>query len=220
MFDWCQSPARVIGLFPPWFAPPQPDWPPQTRLTGFPLFDPPGTASDAASVLARFDQPPLVATPGSAMVHGHAFFAAVIDASRRLDRPALLLTRFPEQVPRPLPPGVVHHAYLPLREVLPGAAALIHHGGIGTTAQALAAGVPQIVMPMSHDQPDNAARLRRLGVGTALPARWFTGRRLAVALGGLLTSPVVAARCRSVAAACDPVATLAATVRLIEAEAL
>ncbi|HEX5502282.1 MAG TPA: nucleotide disphospho-sugar-binding domain-containing protein, partial [Thermomicrobiales bacterium] len=120
-----------------------------------------------------------------------------------------------EQLPARLPAGVVHRDYLPLGALLPGAAALVHHGGIGTTAQGLAAGVPHLVMPMSHDQPDNAARLRRLGVGAALAPRRFTGRAVADALDGLLGSEAVLGRCRALAARRDPAA-VAKTARAIE----
>ena len=217
LFGWGNSPQGVVGLFPAWFAPPQLDWPPQVHLTGFPLFDPEpeDVKSDPLAELGA-GPAPLVATPGSAMVHGRAFFAAVIEASQRLGRPAILLTRHPEQLPRPLSPGIVHRAYIPLRTVLPQAAALIHHGGIGSAAQALAAGIPHLVMPMSHDQPDNAARLRRLGVGAALSPGQFTGRRAAAAVERLLGSAAVAERCRALAARCDGEAALADTSRLIE----
>ena len=102
---------------------------------------------------------------------------------------------------------MIHRSYIPLGTLLPRAAALIHHGGIGTTAQGLAAGVPQLVMPMSHDQPDNAARLRHLGVGAALSPPRFTDTRVAQALDRLLRSETVRARCRDLAARCDPAAT-------------
>ena len=77
----------------------------------------------------------------------------------------MFLTQYPEQLPARLPNGVRHFNYIPFSTVLPRAAAFVHHGGIGTTAQALAAGVPQLVVPLAHDQPDNAVRIRHLGVG-------------------------------------------------------
>jgi UDP:flavonoid glycosyltransferase YjiC (YdhE family) len=198
---WWHSPQCALGLFPAWFAPPQPDWPSRTCLTGFPLFDERDAAELPDEVKAFLDvgDPPLVFTPGSAMRHGQSFFAAAVAACRQLGRRGLLLTRFREQLPADLPAQVRHFDYLPFSQVLPRAAALVHHGGIGTTAQALAAGVPQLVMPMSHDQPDNAARLARLGVARVLAPRAFRGPAVARALGQLLSSAVVAGRCRSVA---------------------
>lgn len=195
---WVHSPQRVIGLFPEWFAPPQPDWPPQLRLTGFPMYDESeqhGLAAGLEAFLAS-GPPPLVFTPGSANRAAAAFLRTAVDASTRLGRRALLLTRYGEQVPHPLPATVRHEAYVPFSQVLPRCGALIHHGGIGTCAQGLAAAIPQLIMPLGFDQPDNAARLERLGVATwVVPAR-FTPDRVASALGSLLDGERVQSRCR------------------------
>jgi UDP:flavonoid glycosyltransferase YjiC (YdhE family) len=110
------------------------------------------------------------------------------------------LTRFPEQVPPALPDGIRHFEYVPFSQVFPRAAAVVHHGGVGTTAQALAAATPQLVMHMAHDQPDNAAHVLRLGVGRPISPKGFRGHRVAKALGELLQSPEVAKQCRAVAA--------------------
>ena len=97
-----------------------------------------------------------------------------------------------------------HVPFLPLSRILPRTSALVHHGGIGSAAAALAAGVPQLVMPFAHDQPDNAARLCRLGVASALWPRRASGARMAARLRHLLSSPSVAARCHTLAAAVRP----------------
>jgi UDP:flavonoid glycosyltransferase YjiC (YdhE family) len=197
---WWHSPDRIIGLYPAWFAPPQPDWPSQLVLTGFPLFDERGLTDAPREVHEFLDQgPPLIFTAGSAMRQGHAFFAESAEACRLLGRRGLLVTRYAEQLPATLPEGVRHCAYIPFSQLLPRSAALVHHGGIGTTAQALAAGVPQLVMPMSHDQPDNAARVMRLGVGRSLAPQRFQARAVARLLDDLLTSPDVPIRCAEVA---------------------
>jgi UDP:flavonoid glycosyltransferase YjiC (YdhE family) len=136
-----------------------------------------------------------VFTPGTGNRHARAFFAAAVDASVRLGRRAILLTSHPEQLPASLPASVRHVAYLPLSRLLPRTSALVHHGGIGSAAAALAAGIPQLVMPFAHDQPDNAARLCKLGVAAALPSPDAGGARVARALDRLLSSPRVQARC-------------------------
>lgn len=198
---WWFSPQRVLGLFPDWFAPPQPDWPPQVELTGFPLFDERGLKPVPAEVnefLAQGD-PPIVFTPGTAMSHGHEFFKAAVGACQRLNRRGILLTRFAEQVPPSLPEGILHVSYVPFSQLLPRALALVHHGGIGTSAQGLAAGLPQLIMPLAHDQPDNAARLTRLGVARTLYPQRFQAPAVADALSALLGSSGVAKRCRDLA---------------------
>jgi rhamnosyltransferase subunit B len=218
--EWCHSPQRVIGLFPAWFAEKQPDWPPQTVLTGFPLFDEKVVAglSPELELFLERGSPPIVFTPGSAMHHGHAFFAAAAEACTILNRRGLLLTRHADQIPQNLPTGVIHLPYAPFSQLLPRSAALVHHGGIGTTAQGLHAGIPQLMMPMSFDQPDNADRVKRLGVGDWLSPRKFTAIAVAPKLKNLLSSPTVADACRAVTARFkaepDP---LALTVHCIEA---
>lgn len=196
--DWLHSPRLVIGLFPPWFGPPQPDWPAALRLTGFPLYDQSDQDEVPADVEAFLgDGPaPLVFTPGSANRWGRPFFDAAVEATTRLGARALLLTRYREQLPPALPASVRHAPYVPLSAVLPRCAALIHHGGIGTCAQGLAAGVPQLTMPMGFDQPDNATRLSRLGVGRWVVPRRFSGPRVAAALHALLDDDAVRTACR------------------------
>jgi UDP:flavonoid glycosyltransferase YjiC (YdhE family) len=200
--NWWHSPQRVIGLFPGWFGQPQPDWPAQVRLTGFPLYD--GLGQEPVPVgLDEFlddGEPPVVFTPGTMMRHPRQFFAEAVDACGQLGRRGLLLTRFRDQLPASLPAGVRHFDYVPLSQVLPRSAALVSHGGIGTLSQALAAGIPQLVMPLAFDQFDNAARLERLGVAATLLPRRFRGPAVAHELTWLLTSPAVARACRAAAA--------------------
>lgn len=218
MKDWWHSPQMTIGLFPEWFSPPQPDWPASLRLTGFPLYDERG-ATEMPPGLQDFlneGTPPIVFTPGSAMRHGHGFFAAAVDACERLGRRGILLTRFAEQVPSAMPSGVRHFDFVPLSRLLPRAAALVCHGGVGTVSQALAAGIPQLIMPLSHDQPDNAWRIRMLGVGDVIRPSKFRGPTAAAKLRTLLNSEDVRRACRSVAARFVGIDPLAQTCDLIE----
>ncbi len=199
--EWWHSPTLTIGLFPEWFAPPQPDWPKQMKLTGFPLFDEKGIeplSPELVSFLEAGDKP-IAFTPGSAMFHGREFFQASAQACAILNRRGILLTRHRENVPENLPPGVIHVPYAPFSELLPRCAALVHHGGIGTTAQGMAAGVPQLIMPMSHDQPDNAERLKKLGIGDDISVKRFRGEIVARKLRALIENQEVASRCRETA---------------------
>lgn len=219
---WWHSPQRVVGLFPDWYAAPQPDWPPQAVLTGFPLYDEQGVTGlpaylDAFLAEAAADgDSPVAFAPGSSNRQAHRFFAAAADACRRLGRRGILLTRYPEQLPGRLPSGVVHAEYAPFSALLPRVAALVHHGGIGTCAQALASGRPQLVMPMAFDQPDNAARLTRLGVGSALPPGRFTGASVARELETLLGSNAVAGRSAEIARRFEGIDPVSRTCDLIE----
>jgi rhamnosyltransferase subunit B len=166
---WIHSPDLVIGAWPPWFAPPQADWPPNVITPGFPLFAE-GGAALPAELTAFLDAgaPPVGITPGSAMAHGERFFARALAACVALGRRAVVITPYRAQLPAVLPSSVHAVAYAPFSALLPRLSALIHHGGIGTSAQALSAGIAQVVVPFAHDQFDNAARLARLGVSRTL----------------------------------------------------
>lgn len=194
---WLHSRRRVIGLFPEWFAPVQPDWPPQLRLTGFPLYDEPDEHPLGQGLQAFLDagSPPILFTPGSANRAASQFFAAALEATRRLGCRALFLTRYPEQLPAVLGADARHEPYVPFSHVLPRCAAIVHHGGIGTCAQGLAAGVPQLTMPLGFDQPDNTTRLWRLGVARWVRPHVFRGERVAAELAALLGDARVAERC-------------------------
>ena len=197
MREWIHSPRRVIGLFPEWFGPRQPDWPKALRLTSFPLYDESDQHQELTPGLERFlseGTPPILFTPGSANQQADAFFREAIGACEQLGRRALLLTQYPSQLP-PLPSGVHHERYVPFSFVLPRCAAFVHHGGIGSLAQGLAAGIPQLTMPMGFDQPDNATRLARLGVSRWVVPGDFNARNVAAALGGLLDDRRVSDAC-------------------------
>ena len=191
---WVHSPQGVLGLFPDWFAPQQFDWPRPFHSCGFPLFD----AGDHAELdfeLQEFlDQgpPPVVVTPGSTGVHGPAFFEAAVGALRTTGHRAVLLGAQAREV-ADLPAGLLARAYVPMSLLLPHACALVHHGGIGSSALALAAGVPQVVTPFAHDQFDNADRLQRLGVGETVDR--LSAQALAAALRRVTTDPAVARAC-------------------------
>ena len=211
---WLHSPQRTIGLFPDWFGDPQPDWPSQSRLAGFVLSDAPvapaltdGESSAPAGLTdnesrASLDAfmargpAPIVFTAGSANRQARPFFSAAIEASARVGRRAVLVTGYREHLPATLP-GHVHHArYAPFTALFPRAAAVVHHGGVGTCAQGFAAGVPQLVAPMGFDQPDNAWRVASLGAGEAIAPSAFTPRGVSKALDRLLSSERVLAACR------------------------
>jgi UDP:flavonoid glycosyltransferase YjiC (YdhE family) len=219
VFDgWAFSPDLIIGLFPDWFAPPPRDWPPQLKLTGFPLCDR-GDSAELSSELTRFladGEPPIVFTLGTAMQFAKNFFQTSIDVCQRLQARGVLVTGFAGQLPRPLPSRVLHVPYAPFSRLLPKASVIVHHGGIGTLAQAMRAGIPQLVTPMNFDQPDNAARLSRLGVADRIRLRDYAPAVAAKKLRALLTSPLVASQCRALSQRLAPTDAVAATCRLIE----
>ena len=218
MDHWWHSPKSTLALFPKWFAAPQPDWPSQVRYTDFPLYDGGIVEAVAPGLQGYLDggAPPIVFTSGSAMATGGDFFAASAAASALLGRRAALVTKFPAQLPKPLPADVHHIDYAPFSVLLPRAAAFVHHGGIGTSAQALRAGVPQLVAPCSYDQLDNAARLEKLGVSVTVPRERYNAANVAAALRALLADPQLPARCARCASQFGPVDGIPATIDRVE----
>jgi rhamnosyltransferase subunit B len=216
--DYFHSPDLVLGLFPEWFAPPQPDWPKNTHLTGFILHDEGGAAETHARAEAFLAQgpAPVLVTPGSAAMDRTRFFAETVRACAALGARAMLVTNHPAQLPGRLPAGIEAFAYLPFSRIMSRCAAVAYHGGIGTLAQTVRAGVPHLVVPNAHDQPDNGQRIERLGLGLSVNRRGFHGRRAARALGGLLRSADIRARCAAYASRIDGAASLDRACALIE----
>lgn len=193
-----------VGLFPDWFGPAQPDWPQPFCSGGFPLHDPSPDSSLPTGLQAFLNDgdQPLVFTHGTGNRQARAYFRAAIGAAHRLGKRAILLTPDRQQLPDTLPANIWWQDYVPLRTLLAqdeetNVAALIHHGGIGTTAEALRAGVPQLIVPMAFDQFDNAARVRRLGPGHTLPATRVSEKTLANQLSRLLASPAIRSACKA-----------------------
>lgn len=202
VFDrWMHGADLTLGLFPAWFAPPQPDWPAGLQLAGFPLYDHGDGAALPPAVQRLLDagEPPVAFTAGTANVSSHAFFSASVRACELSGRRGLLLTQDASQLPPTLPPQVAHVGYVPFKALLPRLAALVHHGGIGTTSQALLAGVPQLLRPMGFDQFDNARHVITLGAGRQLLPRQYTPARVAQALDQLIDAPTMRARCAALA---------------------
>jgi rhamnosyltransferase subunit B len=186
--EWWDSPDGVLALFPAWFAQPQPDWPANLLQWTFPLEDL-ATEQTLQPELQAFlanGERPVIFTPGSANVQASRFFAVAAEAVKRIGCRAVFVTREPKQVPPNLPVSILTVEYAPFSTLLKHASVFVHHGGIGTMSQGFAAGVPQLIMAMAHDQPDNADRLERLGAGKGLSVRQFTPDRVACELKQLL----------------------------------
>jgi rhamnosyltransferase subunit B len=218
LLQWLHSPQCIIGLFPDWFATRQPDWPPQTHLVGFPLWDGggPKTVPREAHDFLQAGEPPIIFTAGSAASTRQRFFKESVEAAGQLNRRAMLVTNFPEQLPRNLPRGVEAFGYLPFSEVLPRAALLVYHGGIGTLAQTIRAGIPHLVVPNGHDQFDNGWRIEQLGLGRSIPQTRYRAGRATAEIRAILDDRSLAARAQEYAVRIDSVLALARACELIE----
>ncbi|HTI69130.1 MAG TPA: glycosyltransferase [Candidatus Limnocylindria bacterium] len=190
VFQWWNSPQRLLGLFPDWYAKPQPDWPSQLVLTGFPGFNGPSSAEldPETQRFCESGSAPVVFTFGTGMMHAEKLFHTSLEACRKLGLRAIVLTKFPQQLPMPLPDWVHHSTFAPFRRLFPLCAAVVHHGGIGTTSDVLASGTPQLILPFAFDQQDNGCRIKRLGVGDWLKPGHRTVKALTAKLETIMTA--------------------------------
>jgi rhamnosyltransferase subunit B len=204
IFDAKHSEQLVLALFSRMMGQPQPDWPENTLITGFVFYDGDAGKSDLAPELDQFlaaGAPPAVFTLGSAAVlDAGDFYEQSAEAARWLNlRAVLLVGNEPENIPRaPVSNNIFIAKYAPYSKLFPRASVIIHQGGVGTTAQALRAGKPMIVMPYSHDQPDNARRVRRSGVAKVVQRKNYTAERTARMITALLSNPHYAERALAV----------------------
>ncbi len=182
---------RRLGFFPEWFGRKQPDWPEALDLVGFPL---PRSTAQLPPELAAFierEGKPLVFTPGTGVVNVEPFFADARRCCERLSRPGVFLS--PHY--RCAPPGrgdrIYHADFVDLQPLLAQSALLVHHGGIGTTARALEAGIPQVIRAEAYDQPDNGDRVTALGAGSFFEPGHYDFERLVHVIDTLLQSPDV-----------------------------
>jgi rhamnosyltransferase subunit B len=184
IFEAKHSPSLVLAMFSPLLGEPQPDWPAATKVTGFVFYDGDAGHRDLPLELESFLQqgpPPLVFTLGSAAVldAGDFYQQSLLAAGLMGQRAVLLVGSDPRNIPREIPENVCVANYAPYSKLFPRASVIIHQGGVGTTAHALKSGKPMLVMPYSHDQPDNARRVRRLGVARVLRRRRYSAETAA-----------------------------------------
>jgi UDP:flavonoid glycosyltransferase YjiC (YdhE family) len=192
LFDGQFSASGTLALFSRVLADPQPDWPVRTTVTGFVPYNGPERelSAELAAFLDRGD-PPIVFTLGSSAVGAAGTFYQESARAAALAGWRAVLLVGPRAENRPadlMPPGVLLQEYAPHEQLFPRAAAIVHHGGVGTTSQALRSGRPMLVVPFAHDQPDNAYRVSRLGVARVVPPSRYRARRVASELGLLLDS--------------------------------
>jgi UDP:flavonoid glycosyltransferase YjiC (YdhE family) len=192
IFDGKYSPRLNLALFSAVLQAPPPDWPAGTIQTGFLFHDEGEATPNLPAAVENFlaaGEPPIVFTLGSAAVSlASDFYVQGARAAESLGRRALLLLgRNPP--PPGLPSSILAWDYLPYAKIFPRASAIVHQGGVGTTAQALRSGRPMLVVPFAHDQFDNAARVVRLGSARTLARSRCRAARLAQELAALFDDP-------------------------------
>jgi rhamnosyltransferase subunit B len=192
VFEGQHSPTMILALFSKLFAQPQPDWPPQARVTGFAFYDGDNELEMPRELTTFLDEgePPIVFTLGTSAVWvAEDFYRESIAAAKLLGRRAVLLIGDERNQLEALPSGMMAVNYAPFEVLLARACAMVHHGGVGTTAEGLRAGIPTLIVPFAFDQPDNAAHAARVGSSRTLPRAKYRAARVARELDFLLRNP-------------------------------
>jgi rhamnosyltransferase subunit B len=201
IFEGQFSPHGTLALFPRVLAQPQRDWPPHVTTTGTVFYNGPEPLEpDLEAFLAGGDAPVVFTLGTSAVGAAGRFYDESAAAVAKLGVRAVLLTGgFAQNQPRDLPPNVLLVARAPHQLLFPRASAVVHQCGAGTTAQALRAGRPALLVPHGHDQFDNARRVRKLGVARTLLPGEYRAERVARELRALLEDPRYRERAAAVA---------------------
>lgn len=184
---WLCAAELIAGLWPRWFDEAGTRSPQPVELLDFPLADRILPADDPVqpAAMAESVQGAVLITGGSGRMLSPNFYPVAVAGVAASGRRGVVVTPYADLLPRPLPDGMVHAPGLPFAALMPRAAAVVHHGGMGTLARALSAGVPQLLLAHGGDRPDNGSRLESLGLARSWTADDWSSEALAQALAGL-----------------------------------
>lgn len=167
-FEAISKADYVLGLYSENFARKRSDIPPNTLITGFiTMAEKPDVfkAKSLESFVNEKGGAPVIISLGSSVLYSDPIFiSSLVRDLLENNKRVVVLTGKKIKVFKS-DSNLMEIDYFPHRSLFKYASVVIHHGGIGTTANVLKEGKPSIVFPFSHDQPDNAYRLYRLGVG-------------------------------------------------------
>jgi rhamnosyltransferase subunit B len=198
-FSHIQTSADLyVTLFPEWFAPTKPDYP-QPLISGdFSFYaSPTDSLSDELTAFLDAGAPPILFTAGSGNPgpKKSKFFNIAVDVAKKMNARAIFMTKCRDQLPERLPDSMLWQEFAPFDKLISRSSIVVHHGGIGTAAVAMRAGVPQVVVPFAYDNFDNAMTLKDLGIAQSIPMRLLTKRRLLNTLVTVQRSPSMEERC-------------------------
>jgi rhamnosyltransferase subunit B len=205
---------KHIGYFPEWYVQSTKGWPEEFTLTNFPLFDY-GVTNEAneqtfKEFVSKFGAP-IIFSFGSGVSTTFDIISQVLAAQPLLDIPFVFVggTKF-----SPLTERCIHLDKIAFETALPQARLMVHHGGIGTTAQSIKARIPQLIRPTAFDQFDNADKVKKLKIGDYLLEDEFTTNRIVTKISTLISSNYITSNLQSIKSkdsnsnGCDMVAKL------------
>lgn len=133
---------------------------------------------------------PVVVIPGTGVGDIKNFFEVALEALKTLNIPGIFISNIAKQALRevPLAQNILILDYVDLARVLHEGLLLVHHGGIGSVARSIKSGVPQIICPIRFDQPDNASRVVRHGLGVSIKKKHFNTATVVDAIQTVLSN--------------------------------
>jgi len=194
LFEGQHSPYLVLALFSQHFAAKQKDWPSQAKIPGFLRGGKSGSLADYPEIenfLDIYPEPIVIGLGSSVVVNPDVVYDAAVVAACKLKKGIILVAGQGYQPKIEVDTSVLITGYIPYDILFPKAGVIVHHGGIGTTFESIAAGKPILVIPHSGDQPDNGYRLQKLGVGDYLFEKHLNATTLKEKLEYLLNNPEI-----------------------------
>jgi sterol 3beta-glucosyltransferase len=183
--------SPVIYGYSPSIIPPAPDWDANTNVTGFWFLDEPSDWKPQQDLLDFIEagSPPIYIGFGSMSSRNPENTAnLVLSALSETKQRAIMLSGWNGLRKNNLPSSVFMVDSVPFSWLFPKMAAIVHHGGAGTTHYGVRAGVPSIVVPFFADQPFWGHRIKMLGIGPEpIPRKKITAKKLAKAIDMVLT---------------------------------
>jgi sterol 3beta-glucosyltransferase len=173
------------------------DWAAHQQITGYLFDDDPAWTppADLSGFLAAGEPPVYIGFGSMPDSKPQTTTRLLIDAVQKAGKRAVILTGWAGMGAADLPESIHLLKYAPHNWLFPQMAAVVHHGGAGTTASGLRAGVPTIIVPYNADQPFWGRRAQELGVGTApIPRGKLTADKLATAIAHATTDRAMQAK--------------------------
>ena len=202
LLQWWHSPAGTISLFSEWFAAKSQDWPVNHQYAGFPTSEKPNLSRERHDGdLEKFisqSKPSVLFYPGSNASQLKKYFEVCSQACAKLGCNGIFVAPVAKDLGSDFPEHMLVRSFVPMASTLLRVKVAVHHGGMGTIADCFQAGVPQLIRPMFGDQPDNARRVAKLGVGDWIAGSKFRLNGVTSKLNELIRSPVVAAQCQEI----------------------
>jgi rhamnosyltransferase subunit B len=162
---------NVISLFPDWLRPVPDDWPKPNFFAGFPVKSDKVHESETMNAFFNFYKKygePIIFTPGTGYGQSDELVQFFQGICEELDLPGVFVGPHVSPILKYKNARFICLDFLQFEAAFKRCRLVVHHGGIGTAVAALQAGIPQIIRPLTFDQPDNAYWLWKLGVANAI----------------------------------------------------